>query len=228
MNLLDRETELSSIVQGFSSTGNMRAALIIGELGMGKSTLLEFVGDELLKRERGYYWLCPKSSHLLSPSGWASQLARDLQAGDDVARSKLVGFASETGKNFATLPHSTLDLDPEKEKEVYKDVSSVLVKNLVELVASDSPDRNAPVFVLDDLDQYSDDLLDWLADDFNHALRESKGFTKARFLFSATTLSPRLSTFLKSLASKKSTSFLSWAYLPISLKFCFRPNRNSR
>ena len=197
MIFLGRESETRKLTSGISSTGTMRAALILGETGIGKSSILHSTGTSILDREPFCLWLAPSPNPSLTPAGWAVQLARDLQAGRLVKKDRLHTFAQEIGKQFATLPHSISDLTDEQLGSAFQKVAPKILESLERLISSHEETEPLPIFVFDDLDQYPKFILDWLANDFNQALRQSKYFSKSRFLFAAKDTSPTLVSFFE-------------------------------
>lgn len=194
MKLIGRNVELNKIARGFSSSGNLRAGLIHGDQGIGKSLLLEEVGNRLIRTEPEYFWLAPQALTQLSPAGWCAQLARGMRAGESIPENRLHEFALEMGKKLAILPHTEVEPKPPgggKEEEI----SNVLLENLETLVKGLNLTHACPMFALDDLDQYPDALLNWIAGPLNQALRKSKFFQKSRFLFTAQSNDHRLQTF---------------------------------
>ena len=183
MNFIGRESELNALSQGLAPSGTMRAAYISGEQGMGKSSLLNIVGQNLLRREQSVLWLCPKLCSELSPAGWASQLARDLQGGALLAQSAVNQFAQEIGRELAVLPHSIDSASAGMDTKLFEKVSEALVGGLESLMQSNDEVLFTPIFVFDDFDTYNPFLRSWIESDLNEKLRSSKNFQKSRFLF---------------------------------------------
>ena len=183
MNFIGRETELNSLIEGLSSTGTMRSAFISGETGIGKSALVGELGKKLLGKDSSILWLCPKTPGNLSPAGWASQLARDLQAGSALSQDSINAFAQVIGRELAVLPHTIDSALAIASDGIFSKVADTLIKALEKLMESSDSNTFSPVFVFEDVDGYNPRLLTWIETDLNAALRESKHFKKARFLF---------------------------------------------
>ena len=208
MNFIGRETELNSLSQGLSPAGTMRAAFICGEGGIGKSALVGEIGKKLLNQDCSILWLCPRNPGNLSPAGWASQLARDLQAGSALSQDPINAFAQIIGRELAVLPHtidSTLAIASEG---IFSKVASILIKSLEKLMESSDDITFSPVFVFDDVDGYNPRLLNWIETDLNVALRESKYFKKARFLFTGQKPRTKLELFFQKFGFEQIHDFL--------------------
>ena len=183
MNFIGRETELNSLSQGISTGGTMRSAFISGEVGIGKSALVRELGKKFLSQDSSILWLCPRTPENLSPAGWASQLARDLQAGSALSQDPMNAFAQVIGRELAVLPHTMDSALAIASGELFSKVADTLIKALEKLMESSDASTFTPIFVFEDVDGYNPRLLTWIETDLNVALRESKHFKKARFLF---------------------------------------------
>ena len=207
MQLLGREAEVHSLRKGLSSNGTMRSAIIIGEKGMGKTALLEAVGDQLLQEENFLLWLAPSSKQNLTPAGWVSQIARNMRVSKSVPRDAINQFAQDMGGKLAVLPHWVESTSSLTQKNIFKEVGEIFVKGLESIFVSCQPNQCEPLFALDDLDSYCPALLEWLTTDLNKALRASKYFKKARFLFGASVLNIELIEFIEGFGIEKIHDF---------------------
>ena len=207
MQLLGREAEIHSLRKGLSSNGTMRSAIIIGEKGMGKTALLEAVGVQLLQEENFLLWLAPSSKQNLTPAGWVSQIARNMGASKGVPRDAINQFAQAMGGKLAVLPHWVESDSSHTQENIYHEVAEHFVKELEVIFTTCLPNPCEPLFALDDLDSYSPALLQWLTKDLNKALRASKHFRKARFLFGVSALNTELVEFIEGFGIEKVHDF---------------------
>ena len=196
MSLLGRDNELAILASGLSSSGKMRAALLTGESGIGKTALMSALGERLRRQDPALLWLYPQSIAASSPAEWVSQITRNLQSGDDLAREAVNAFAKQIGKDMATVPSRFDASKAEDEKVHFSKVAQSWVSAMDTLMSSSPGKQFTPVFAMDDLDQYPAKLREWIVGDLNQALRESINFKNARFLFSAKSKTGTISDFL--------------------------------
>ena len=95
--LIGRDKELSTLTRSLSSEGSLRAALVIGEEGMGKSALLEKTQQELLSRKKVQLCLSHKGSTFSNALNFSASLARSARGSDDIVQSALNNFARKWG-----------------------------------------------------------------------------------------------------------------------------------
>jgi hypothetical protein len=183
--LFGRDKELSDLTRSLSSEGSLRAALILGDEGIGKSALLEKTQEELLTSPKVHLCFSHKASAFSNPLNFSASLARSARSSSELVQSALNDFARKWGSLVISFQRSRSndERDAEWRIKLAKSFVETLEKSLTlgQVPISDI----TPVLIFDDLDQYSDDGIDWLTGPFNQAIRSSKLFKRCRFLFSA-------------------------------------------
>ena len=183
--LIGRDKELAALTRSLSVEGTLRAALIHGPKGMGKSALIERTERELLDRKKVHLCLSHKASGYSNPLNFSASLARSARGSSDLIQSALNDFARKWGSLVISFERSRIHEENKDEWRIK--LANSLVKTLEESLTAREISINdlTPVLILDDLDQYSDDGIDWLTGPFNQAIRSSELFKRCRFLFSS-------------------------------------------
>ena len=161
--------------------GSLRCAFINGDLGIGKTTLLENL----------YSLLIAKGNHLM-----ISANGRDCNCSDELlthfTRNLLSSEHLEIGKALNQFARKiTIHLKPpggQVKTGNSVSPSDYFINELNELLdGSSSPNQQVtPILIIEDLDSLGEDQLNWLSGEFNHALRKSVRFKNCRFIFSST------------------------------------------
>ena len=190
--LIGRDKELSTLTRSLSSEGSLRAALVVGEEGMGKSALIEKTQQELLARKKVQLCLSHKGSTFSNALNFSASLARSARGSDDLVQSALNDFARKWGSMVISFERS---LNEEGNTDEW---NLKLAKSLIENLEKSLTNGNAsiteitPVLIFDDVDQYPSSGVDWLTGPFNQAIRSSKLFKRCRFLFSSERINQNL------------------------------------
>ena len=188
-NLVGRDKELSFLSSSLSSNGHLRAGLIKGAHGMGKTALLEAVEQSLLEREESHLLLSPKVDDSLDPVTFCTSLVRTARSSRGNTSLGLHKFARTWGSRVIELAKNKISAKEETSADADGGLAETWVKILEESMHEDGvqPKNITPVIIIDDLQQYPDRTIDWLTSSFNQAIRNSDLFKKARFLFSSET-----------------------------------------
>ena len=186
-NLVGREKELGFLASSLSSGGHLRAGLIKGAHGMGKTALLEAVEQSLLEREESHLLLSPKVDDSLDPVTFCTSLVRTARSSRGNTSLGLHKFARTWGSRVIELAKNKINATEEDSSD--QGLAETWVKILEESLQELGVQLRSitPVIIIDDLEQYPDNTIDWLTDSFNQAIRQSDLFKKARFLFSSET-----------------------------------------
>ena len=183
--LIGRNKELSFLTRSLSSDGSLRAALVYGSEGMGKSALLEKTETKILGLEKIHLCLSHKGSAFSNPLNFTASLARSARGSNDQVQSSLNEFGRKWGRLVISFERSLARDENQEEwrsklaKSFVQTLEQVLFENQV------SPNEVTPVLILDDLDKYSKQGIDWLTGPFNRAIRSSRLFNHSSFLFSS-------------------------------------------
>ena len=183
--LIGRNKELSFLTRSLSSEGSLRAALVHGSEGMGKSALLEKTETQILGLEKFHLCLSHKGSAFSNPLNFTASLARSARGSNEQVQSSLNEFGRKWGRLVISFERS-LARD-ENQEEWRSKLAKSFVQTLEQVLSENqvSPNEVTPVLILDDLDKYSGDGIDWLTGPFNMAIRASGLFKHSSFLFSS-------------------------------------------
>ena len=190
--MIGRNKQFSFLKKGLIGSGSLRCALINGDQGIGKTTLLENL----------CHYLISNGSHLLisangresnNSNDLLSQFTRNLLSSDnlDLSRSLNEFARNVSGRHrpVCGLNDSTGSNDPVSASSHFIDELSGILDN-----PTLSNLKVTPVLIIEDLDSLHADQLEWLCGEFNQALRKSDRFRNCRFLFSST---KHISQFIK-------------------------------
>jgi len=152
---------------------------------MGKSAMLDKTEQELIDCKKVHLCLSHKASGYSNPLNFSASLARSARGSSDLIQSALNDFARKWGSLVISFERSRIHEENKDEWRIK--LANSLVKTLEKSLTSREISVNSvtPVLILDDLDQYSDDGIDWLTGPFNQAIRSSELFKRCRFLFSS-------------------------------------------
>jgi hypothetical protein len=183
--LIGRDKELGYLSASLSATGHLRAGLVKGARGMGKSALLEAIEQKLLQQEKNHLFLSPKINDFSDPLTFCTSLVRSARSGQGINPTALNDFARSWGSRVMGLARASIEGkdDASNGTKLAEAWVKLLEKSLDD---HDIPQSSiTPILILDDLDQYTNKIIDWLSESFNQAIRKSALFTRARFLFSS-------------------------------------------
>ncbi len=183
--LIGRNKELSFLTRSLSSEGSLRAALVHGSEGMGKSALLEKTETQILGLEKIHLCLSHKGLAFSNPLNFTASLARSARGSNDQVQSSLNEFGRKWGRLVISFERSLVR--DENQEEWRSKLAKSFVQTLEQVLSENqvSPKEVYPVLILDDLDKYSGDGIDWLTGPFNMAIRASGLFKHSSFLFSS-------------------------------------------
>lgn len=190
--LVGRDKELGFLTSSLSALGHLRAGLVMGDHGIGKTALLEAIEKSLLGRDDGHLLLSPKADESLDPLTFCTSLARTARSGGGDKSLGLHKFARTWGSRVIEFAKNKISTKEETSAD------GGLAENWVKILEEALQEHGVllksitPVIIIDDLGQYPDNTIDWLTDSFNQAIRQSDLFTKARFLFSSETHDERI------------------------------------
>ena len=97
-----REREFRFIQEGFSSTGKLRCAIILGEAGAGKTFFLNKIRSEVSLTEKNSIVIAPLSSNCNDLHSLLSSMIRDISPGSDLPRKEIGKFARLYGSKIQT------------------------------------------------------------------------------------------------------------------------------
>lgn len=180
--MIGRKYELSFLQQGLAGTGSLRCALINGEEGMGKTTLLERFFNHLIANGK-HLLISANGKECNACDDLLSQFTRNLLCSESLEANGLLNqFARKIGGQLL------LQANPREPKVNGKNsTSDVFVEELSSLIINSFPkdEKVIPIIIIEDLDNLSNQSLEWLTGEFNHALRKSPQFKNCRFVFSS-------------------------------------------
>ena len=183
--LLGRDKELSDLTRSLSSLGSLRAAVILGDEGIGKSALLLEAQEKLINSQQVHLCFSHKASAFSNPLNLSASLARSARASSGIVQSALNDFARKWGSLVISFQRLGA-VDENKDEWRIKLANSFVTTLEKSLSLGQVPISDiTPVLILDDLDQYPEAGIDWLTGPFNQAIRSSELFKRCRFLFSA-------------------------------------------
>ena len=183
--LVGRDNELRLLDSSLSANGHLRAGLIKGAHGMGKTALLEEVEQNLLGREKDHLFFSPKANDFSDQLTFCTSLVRSARSGLGIRHAALNNFARNWGSQVMQLAKDTRGTSDESTSG--SGLAEAWLKLLEDSLEEQEIDHQSitPVLILDDLDLYGNETIDWLTGPFNQTIRKSKLFKRTRFLFSA-------------------------------------------
>ncbi len=183
--MIGRKKELSFLGNGLSSQGTLRVAFLSGIQGIGKSCLIEDLAMRLVNRNSHHLLVLVNGGEIKDFHSLLSALARNLIPGGEISPKELHDCGHKLGSAIVDIENQLrVGLEP---KQFRKKLATTYV-DLIENALSSSnavPIAFTPIFIFEDLELIPEPLKDWLANDFNQALRKSKFFQNTRFLLSS-------------------------------------------
>ena len=189
--------EFKSIVSELLPNGGTRAVLLIGttkDTDYAKNKL----SDSLVKGNPGCLWIEMDGGHNNSPETLMANFARSIKGGDAFDTKTLGLFGRKTGRMLA----SSVSQNPDSSSEIAESTkpltrAQMLIQNLDELAGStlESAHSPAPILCFHNLSSYSLDMIDWICDELNEAMRRSNIRRNARFVFTDTKQSEKCDRF---------------------------------
>jgi hypothetical protein len=188
--------ELKDVLSGLTGSGKIRSILILNQKPGEAQLTLDSLCTEVLAREPHSYKTILGIGKLESPIDLLSQFARNLRTGrgDPI---KLARFARDVGKSISSLRPDGKELRSYEESR--RDLADSLAQLFGKLIV------NSPKLLLcfDQIDEFPDDLLDWIAGELNQAIRAVPQFKNTRFLFTASKHDQRLDNFFNQFGFEK-------------------------
>ena len=142
--LIGRNKELSFLTRSLSSDGSLRAALVYGSEGMGKSALLEKTETKILGLEKIHLCLSHKGSAFSNPLNFTASLARSARGSNDQVQSSLNEFGRKWGRLVISFERSLARDENQEEwrsklaKSFVQTLEQVLFENQVSPKRGDS------------------------------------------------------------------------------------------
>lgn len=183
--LIGRDKELKLVSSSLSANGHLRAGLVKGAHGMGKSSLLEAIEQKLLQQEKNHLFLSPKIDDFSDPYTFCTSLVRSARSGQGITPAALNDFARSWGRKVIGL--ARFSMGEEDDATNGSELAETWIKLLENSIDKHGIQQSSitPILILDDLDRYTNKIIDWLSGPFNQAIRKSALFKRARFLFSS-------------------------------------------
>ncbi len=183
--MIGRKKELSFLESGLNSQGTLRVAFVSGMPGIGKSYLLEELAKRLANQNPHHLLVVINGGEVKDFHSLLSGLARNLIPGSEISPKELHDCGRKMGTAIVDIENQLRGgLEP---KEFRKKLATTYI-DLIENALSTSliaPIAFTPILIFEDLELIPEPLKDWLATDFNLALRKSKFFQNTRFLLSS-------------------------------------------
>ena len=178
--MIGRNKELSFLRNVLIDGGSLRCALINGDEGMGKTTLLENLCHDLIA-EGSHLIISANGQECTSVEELMTHFIRNLLSSEKL---QLGDSLNRFARNITGKLKSSIDSeDNENSSPSFRfinEIAAILADpNLSKL-------RATPVLIIEDLESLHQEQLEWLSGEFNHALRGSPPFKNCRFLFSST------------------------------------------
>ena len=136
-NLVGREKELGFLASSLSSSGHLRAGLITGAHGMGKTALLEAIEKSLLGRDDGHLLLSPKVNDSLDPLTFCTSLVRTARSDRCNTSLGLHKFARTWGSRVVELAKNKISAKEETSADADGGLAETWVKILEESMHED-------------------------------------------------------------------------------------------
>ena len=204
-NILSQNKSLiQSLASDLSPNGGRRCLLLVGRDRHAKP-VIDNLAKVLIDRQERYLWIDFDGRSINSPESWISNLARNIRAGRSKSSSDLGKFARETGRlltPFGTPANENSSEDKNKKTTTFLGNFLKLYENHFSI--DGKPDEfMTPVFALSNLNDFSDDLLSWMSGELNLALRQTKAFENARFVFTSPAPDKRVTGFFNRFGFEK-------------------------
>ena len=185
--------KIHDAVSSLSKGGGVRALSVLGKKSALADARKEFP-EKLLARNRNFAWMEVDLGKIYSQSEIVSHLARSTMGGEDINHSNLGVFAREMGKKVSHFENRRSN--PETATHSIADLMIGAFEQYVFNVHQ-GVEKIIPVISFANLSKLNENLIDWLASDFNQALRKSKKFRSTRFIFWDTEETVRVASFFE-------------------------------
>lgn len=196
-----KNTDLNELIRGVSFTGNVRSGILLGPNQGKVPQAVTELGNSTLQDNPLSFWVSLDSSKAATPYDWCSQFARNLRTSKGVPLAELAKFALHTGKSLSPFRTKAKQGDISEDR---MKVPKELVTHFEQLIQSAGINESPHlVLALNDLNNYSDDMLTWLSESFNQVIRKSKAFKSCRFIFTSEEVTDRIKAFFDSFGFEK-------------------------
>ena len=195
-------TEVNDLKPGLSKSGKIRSAMLLGPRNGMVSDYVTKLGNSILQDNPDAFWVCIDSSKSETPYDWCSQFARNLRTNTGVSLKELAKFALNTGKSLSPFkPVGDLEGSPQDVEKM----PGELISHFEQLINQSPVKNDTPhlILAINNLGDYSDEMLAWLSGSFNSGIRKSKAFKGCRFIFTSEQVSERENTFFDSFGFEK-------------------------
>ena len=181
--------KLKTVSSELLPAGGARAVLLTGA-DQDTDRAKKEVSKALIGSKYQYLWAEVDGKICDSPDAWFANFARSLRGGAKVNPQVLGVFARRTGKMLAVSQNQSLQKsDSETEPEALT-LEDKFVHNFEELVSviaeSQEGSKIIPTLCFSNLSAFTSAMLTWMSRELNTALRKSKIFRHARFVFTDT------------------------------------------
>ena len=199
-----KKSEFENIAKGLSHSGKVRSAVFLGNKIGNLEGKISDLCNRILQGDPNSFWVAIDSAKVESPYDWCSQFARNLRTTSGVKLADLAKFALNTGKSLSPFKQPAKGSDNSSEPSNNK-IAEQLVLRFEELLKSSDKAPSSPHLVIaaKDLGGFSDNMIKWMGDALNSAIRKSKSFKGARFVFSCEAITEREKSFFDQFGFEK-------------------------
>jgi len=199
-----KDSEFTDVAKGLTVRGKIRTAVLLGQKNGNLENKFSELCNSILQDNPNSFWVVIDSQKVQSPFDWCSQFARNLRTTSGVKLADLAKFALNTGKSLSPFKQPA-EKESEPEGENNDKIAHELVKNFEGLLESSDQPSAPPhlVIAVKELAGFSDAMLEWMSNAFNSAIRKSKAFKGARFVFTCETISVREKGFFNQFGFEK-------------------------
>ena len=197
--MIGRKKELNFLTNGLSPRGNLRCSVIIGEEGIGKSTLIRELISNLTKNHPSSLSMYLESADCDDHCSLLSAITRKMSSANSELTTSLHQFARQFGGKLTEIQSRF------RQNENDDVFSAELAETFVHSLENKIKDANhelakvTPVILIDDIHLLNPKTSSWFTSEFNNSLRKSKLFQNSRFIFTTPFLNIELDKFLAKL-----------------------------
>ena len=199
-----KNSSFEDVAKGITSAGKIRAAIFLGHKNGDLAGKLSDFSSGILRENPSSFLVTIDSQKVKTPFDWCSQFARSLRTTRAVKLADMAKFALDTGKSLSPFKKPSQDSANSPESSD-NEIAQELVKNFEGLLKSATQAVASPhlVIVVKHLSDFSGDMLIWMTNAFNNAIRKSKAFQGARFVFSCETITDKEKSFFAQFGFEK-------------------------
>jgi hypothetical protein len=199
-----KKSEFQDIAKGLDHSGKVRSAVFLGNKNGNLESKISDLCNRIMQGDPNSFWVAIDSARVETPYDWCSQFARNLRTTSGVKLADLAKFALNTGKSLSPFKQPSEDSDNSSEFSDNR-IAEQLVLHFEELLKSSDKAPSSPHLVIaaKDLGGFSDKMIKWIGDAFNNAIRKSKAFKGARFVFTCEAITAREKSFFDQFGLEK-------------------------